>query len=65
MAHRFILNQSFQDPILCETVSRSCREDVLGFLKTQSADGAVEVGAVPDVEHGLVLSDTRGRGAFQ
>jgi len=57
---QIILVNSFRDRTQCEMVCRLSRADVLGLLKED-----VQVGLVPDVERGEILTDTRGRGTFQ
>jgi hypothetical protein len=57
---RIIYSLSYDDRVVCETVSRVSREQVLGFI-----DQAVQLSDVPDVEKGEVLADTRGRGTSQ
>ena len=55
-----IYSLSYNDQIMCETVSKVSRQDVLAFLNV-----AICVSDVPDVEKGEVLVDSRGRGSFQ
>lgn len=57
---RVIYSLSFNDRIVCETVSRVSHEEVLSFLTE-----VIRVSDVPDVEKGEVLVDSRGRGSFQ
>ena len=57
---RIIFTSSFHDKILCETICRLSRDEVLGLLREP-----VQVSLVPDVEKGEVLLDSRGRGSFQ
>jgi hypothetical protein len=57
---RIIYDSSFKDRLICETVSRVTRQDVLAYL-----DEPVRVSDVPDVEKGEVLVDNRGTGSFQ
>jgi len=57
---RIILVNSFRDRTQCEMVCRMSRADVLGLLNED-----VQVGLVPDVERGEILTDSRGRGTFQ
>jgi hypothetical protein len=59
----YIFTTSFQDPILAESVCRVNRQDLLAYASTISME--VTVSDVPDVEKGLILSDSRGRGIFQ
>ena len=71
---RYVFTTSFQDPILAESVCTVNREDLLIYGSTflaeiQANDPdlniGITVGDVPDIEKGLVLSDSRGRGSFQ
>lgn len=55
-----IYSLSYDDRIMCETVSKASRIDVLAFLNE-----AIQISDVPDVEKGEVLVDSRGRGSFQ
>ena len=63
-ARRYVMLSSYRDHEQAETVSKVSREDVLEHLSSLEIDGVL-VGAVPDVEKGLVLLDRRGRGSFQ
>jgi hypothetical protein len=58
---RIIFQGAFHDPIVCETVSRLNRKDILGLLN----EPIVEVSTVPNVQRGEVLVDSRGQGSFQ
>ena len=60
---RYIYTTSYLDPIMAETVCRVGRLEVIEFACTLNAE--VSLSVVPDVEKGLILSDSRGRGAFQ
>jgi len=55
-----IYSLSYDDRLICETVSKVSRVDVLTFL-----DQAIQISDVPDVEKGEVLVDSRGQGSFQ
>jgi len=55
-----IYSLSYDDRLICETVSKVSRIDVLAFL-----DQAIQISDVPNVEKGEVLVDSRGRGSFQ
>ena len=71
----YIFTTSFQDPILAESVCRVNREDLLGYASTfivemqpnevPSLNMGITLSDIPDVEKGLILSDSRGRGIFQ
>ena len=56
-----IYSNSFNDKILCETVSRISRRGILELLH----ESELRISDVPDVEKGEVLVDSRGRGTFQ
>jgi len=63
-AKRFMWENSFQDPILAETVNLVNSKEILGFLGDKYGE------ADPNLVHeaafsGCVLSDSRGNGAFQ
>lgn len=60
-ARRIILATGWRDYERCETISRVSRMDVLNCLPP----GPVQISAVPDVEKGEVLIDSRGQGSFQ
>ena len=55
-----ILNGSFHDREIGETVSRMTRLEVMEQLHEP-----IEVHLIPDVEKGEVLVDSRGLGSFQ
>jgi hypothetical protein len=55
-----ILNGSFYDRKIGETVSRTTRLEVMEQLHEP-----IEVHLIPDVEKGEVLVDSRGQGSFQ
>ncbi len=57
---RIIIDGAFRDRRLCEDISRMARSDVIALLNEP-----VVVHEVPDVEHGEVLNDNRGRGTLQ
>jgi len=58
---RLIFQYAYADRVLCETVSRLDRVDVLALLNAP----AIEVHHVPDIARGEVLVDSRGQGSFQ
>ena len=60
---KYIFTTSFQDHVLAESVCTVNRKELLGYASTLSME--VTVSDVPDVEKGLILSDSRGRGVFQ
>jgi hypothetical protein len=55
-----IYSLSYDDRLLCETVSKVSRSDVLAFLNQ-----AIQMSDVPNIEKGEVLVDSRGQGTFQ
>lgn len=57
---RIIYSLSYNDVVMCETVSKVSRVDVLTFLNK-----AIQISDVPDIEKGEVLVDSRGEGSFQ
>jgi hypothetical protein len=57
---RIIYSLSYNDRIICETVSKVSRREVLALLNQP-----VQLSDVPDVEKGEVLVDSRGTGSFQ
>ena len=61
-ARRYILDKSFHDPTMAETVSRVSDSMLVKFLDGLYPD---EPPAKIDVERGEVLIDSRGRGSFQ
>lgn len=70
LAKRFIHRYSYRDFIEAETVNQVSFDQVLDFMvqlvqpKTAREYESVRR-QVPDIMKGLVLSDSRGRGAFQ
>lgn len=58
-----IMQDSYHDALKRETVSRSTTDQVLDELNKQF--GTAIIGAVPEVEEGLVLSNDYGQGIFQ
>jgi hypothetical protein len=51
---------SYNARIICETISRVSRTQILEFINQ-----AVQLSDVPDVEKDKVLVDSRGQGSFQ
>lgn len=60
LIRKIILSSSFRDGIRAETVSRLSRLEVLELLMR-----SIEVDAVPDVQKGEILVDSRGEGSLQ
>jgi len=55
-----IYRMSYNDRLICETVSKTSMQDVLAFLNE-----VVQLSDIPNVEKGEVLVDARGTGSFQ
>lgn len=62
-AHRFVSGQAFRDRTVSETVCLTTVDEVVQHLAMTFEQPTPE--AVPEVELGLILHDTMGRGAFQ
>ena len=62
-ARDFVQDQAFFDRLKGESVCRSTSNDVENHLT--KVFGALILGAVPDIDHGSVLTDTRGEGVFR
>jgi hypothetical protein len=62
-ARKFVQDQAFFDRLKGESVCRSTSSEVADHLT--SVFGVLILGAVPDVDHGSVPTDSRGEGAFQ
>lgn len=61
-ARRYILDKSFHDPIMAETISRVTDTMIIAHLDSlYPGSPPVDV----DVVRGEVLLDSRGRGSFQ
>jgi len=64
----FVRQEQYDDYLLVETVCQNSREDVYKHLETnypEKCEG-LKPSQIPDyVEKGIVLTDSRGRGAFQ
>jgi len=59
-----IRKESLHDPIWAETISRTAHEDLITFGYEQFKEN-FSITFAPDVDCGVVLSDSRGRGVFQ
>lgn len=64
LARRYVLNTAYRDFVQAESVCRCSRPDILNYVCSFSSDG-VQLSEIPNVQKGLVLVDSRGRGAFQ
>ncbi|HVP93426.1 MAG TPA: hypothetical protein VMS94_06790 [Acidobacteriota bacterium] len=62
-ARKFVQDQAFFDRHKGESVCLSTSSEVADHLT--AVFGLPILGAVPDVDHGSVLTDPRGKGAFQ
>ncbi len=62
-ARKFVQDQAFFDRLKGESVCRSTSSDVADYLAEAFGQPLPE--AIPNVEHGSVLTDSRGEGAFQ
>jgi len=62
-ARTFVQDQAFFDRLKGESVCLSTPNDVADHLALTFGEPISE--AVPNVEHGAVLTDSRGEGAFQ
>lgn len=66
LARAYIRESAFWDRQRSESVSQVSRDDVIEHLFVCFKGEALQKGAVPEIlEKGLVLSDSRGEGAFQ
>jgi hypothetical protein len=66
LARAYIRENAFWDRQRSESVSQLSRDDAVEHLFARFKGEALQKGAVPDMlEKGLVLSDSRGEGAFQ
>lgn len=62
-ARKYVQDQAFYDRVKGESVCRSTSGDVADYLAEAFGQPLPE--AIPNVEHGSVLTDSRGEGAFQ
>jgi hypothetical protein len=62
-ARKYVQDQAFYDRLKGESVCRSTPNDVAKHLAKTFEAPISE--AVPNVDHGSVLTDSRGEGAFQ
>jgi hypothetical protein len=65
VSYTYILEQSWNCRIWAERVSRTSQEELYEHVVSAFPDEGVVLGYVPEVENGLILSDSRGRGALQ
>lgn len=63
-AKKFILLMAYRDKFTAETINRVSVRDIIDYL-VQRFNGRVSLGAIPSVEVGEVLHDSRGKGSFQ
>ena len=62
-ARKFVQDEAFFDRLKGESVCRSTPDDVADHLALEFGQPIPE--AVPNVDHGSVLTDSRGEGFFQ
>ena len=69
LARRFVLAMSFRDREKAESISRTSKHEIKEYLRKSpdlwETEKGIQEHMIPDVEKGLVLSDSRGRGSFQ
>lgn len=63
-AKRFVIAMAYRDKYAAEVVNRLSSSAVLDYV-ARAFHGRVHLGAIPGVEPGEVLYDSRGRGSFQ
>lgn len=61
---RLILEMAYRDKLRAETINRLSRNELVNLV-SKMFGGRVHLGAIPMVEVGEVLCDSRGRGSFQ
>ena len=61
-AKKLVWKQSYKDPILAETICRTNKDQIQSFLSEEF--GYCQLGDVPDVMCGLIISDSRGDGFY-
>jgi len=64
---RYVLRQGFHDVIWAETICRTDKTEIINYIHVIYPDPneGILISDIPDVEKGLVLTDSRGRGVFQ
>jgi hypothetical protein len=65
LVYTYIMDNAYSDYLLGETVSRSSTPEVISFMSVHVQGLGLDVSVVPEIEKGLVLSDSLGRGVFQ
>ena len=63
LIRRYIFTTSYRDPRRAETVCRVSRRDLIEYAV--SINSRIILSDIPDVEKGLILTDSRGNGYFQ
>lgn len=63
-AKRFISLMAYRDKFTAETINKISVKDIIDY-PAGKFDGRVSLGAIPRIEVGEVLYDSRGRGSFQ
>ncbi len=63
---RYLFRVSYRDRKLSEVVCTTNKTEAIDWvLSNVDTQQGLNLGDIPDVEKGLVLLDSRGRGAFQ
>jgi hypothetical protein len=66
LARSFILKEAFWDRQRSESINAVSTEQVIGHVSSSiSSEEPVDLSAIPVLEKGAVLCDSRGEGAFQ
>jgi hypothetical protein len=65
LVYTYIMDNAYSDYLLGETVSRSSTSEVVSYMSVHVQGLGLDVSVVPEIEKGLVLSDSLGRGVFQ
>jgi len=63
LAKKIVFRQAYHDQEIKEIINRTTPEWIMQVLN--QVYGYVEVGAIPELEQGEVLVDSRGKGSFQ
>ena len=62
---RYLQQHTYYDPRIAEKVSLTNSAEVLEYLRPFATEQGVQLSDLPNTEHGLVLTDSRGRGSLQ
>ncbi|MEM2370702.1 MAG: hypothetical protein QXO15_01030 [Nitrososphaerota archaeon] len=63
-AKKYIRLMAYEDRVKCESVNRLSVSEVITYIAKEFG-GRVHLGAIPRVEVGEVIIDSRGGGSFQ